>query len=56
MRREFDLACLPDQAADPMDRRDQLQDRVLGGDRVLQDRGIQYPPTPTPSAPMASTT
>jgi hypothetical protein len=30
--------------AHPADRRDQLRDRVLGRDRVLQDRGVHRPP------------
>ena len=34
-------------AADPADRRDQLGDGVLGGDRIIEDRGIQRPPGPT---------
>ena len=28
---------------DPADRGDQLGDRVLGGDRVIQHRGVQRP-------------
>ena len=48
---KLDLAGRPDQAADPADRRDQLGDGVLGRDRVLQDGGVQHPPTPTPQHP-----
>ena len=40
-----------DQPTDPTDRRDQLGDRVLGGDRILQHRGVQHPPTPPPKHP-----
>jgi hypothetical protein len=47
MRRQLELTRLPDQPADPADRRDQLGDGVLGGDRVLQDGGVQHPPPPT---------
>jgi len=35
----------------PADRHDQLGDRVLGGDRVLQDGGVQHPPTPPSEHP-----
>jgi len=48
---QLDLACLPDQPPHPADRRDQLGDGVLGGDRVGQDGGIQHPPTPTGEHP-----
>ena len=40
-----------DQPTDPTDRRDQLGDRVLGGDRILQHRGVQHPPAPPPKHP-----
>ena len=45
-----DLGGAGDLAADPADRGDQLGHRVLGGDRVVEDRGIQSPPglPPTP--------
>jgi hypothetical protein len=51
MRPKCDLAGRPDQPADPADRCDQLGDGVLGGDRVLQDGGVQHPPTPTGEHP-----
>jgi hypothetical protein len=51
MRPKLDLADAGDQPADPADRRDQLGDRVLGGDRVGQDGGVQHPPTSTPQHP-----
>jgi hypothetical protein len=51
MRPKLDLAGLPDQPAHPADRRHQLGDRVLGGDRILQDGGVQHPPTPTGKHP-----
>jgi hypothetical protein len=41
-----DLTCLGDQPPDPADRRDQLGDGVLGGDRIGQDGGVQHPPAP----------
>jgi hypothetical protein len=53
---QLDPAGLRHQAADPADRRDQLGDRVLGRHGILQDGGVQHPPTPTPSTPVASTT
>jgi hypothetical protein len=43
---QLDLTGHSHQPADPADRRDQLGDGVLGGDRILQDRGVQHPPTP----------
>jgi hypothetical protein len=54
--RHLDPAGLRGQPPHPADRRDQLGDRVLGGNRVLQERGIQHPPTPTRSTPVCSTT
>ncbi len=47
MRAQLDLAGAGDQPADSADRRDQLGDGVLGGDRVGQDGGVQHPPAPT---------
>ncbi len=43
---KLDIAGAGDQPPHPADRRDQLGDRVLGGDRILQDGGVQHPPTP----------
>jgi hypothetical protein len=51
-----DPAGLRDQPPHPTDGRDQLGDGVLGGHRVLQERGIQYPPPPTLQHPVCSTT
>ena len=44
---KLDPACPRHEPTHPTDRRDQLGDGVLGGDRVLQDRGVQHPPTPS---------
>ena len=46
----LDLGCLRHQPTDPTGRRDQLGDRVLGRDRIPQDRGVQ-PRRPRPPAP-----
>jgi len=46
VRPHLDLTCPWHQPAHPADRRDQLADRVLGGDRVLQEGGVQHPPAP----------
>ena len=43
-------------AGGPTDRGDQLADGVLGGDRVLQDGGVQHPPVLPESTPVCSTT
>jgi hypothetical protein len=53
---QLDLACPWQQPPDPTDRRDQLGDGVLGGDRILQDGGVQHPPTRPLSTPVCSTT
>ncbi len=42
--------------ADPADHRDQLSHGVLGGDRVVQDRGIQRPPGLALQRPVCDTT
>jgi hypothetical protein len=44
VRANLDRTSCRDKPADPADRGDQLDDRVLGGDRILQDRGVQHPP------------
>jgi hypothetical protein len=44
---QLDLAGRSHQPAHPTDRRDQLGDGVLGGDRILQDGGVQHPPIPS---------
>jgi hypothetical protein len=41
---QLDLTGHSHQPADPADRRDQLGDGVLGGDRTGQDGGVQHPP------------
>jgi hypothetical protein len=51
MAPKLDLARLRNEPTDPADRRDQLGDRVLGRDRILQDRGVQHPPTSTRKHP-----
>jgi hypothetical protein len=51
MRPELDLARLRDEPSHPADRRNQLRDRVLGGDRIGQDGGVQHPPTPSGEHP-----
>jgi hypothetical protein len=38
-------------AGHPTDRRDQLGDGVLGGDRISQDRGVHRPPPPATQDP-----
>ncbi len=53
VRAQLDLADPRDQPPHPPDRRHQLGDGVLGGDRILQDGGVQHPPTSTPSTPVA---
>lgn len=40
----------------PVDHRGQLRDRVLGGDRVAQHRGVQRPSGPPASTAVAATT
>jgi hypothetical protein len=47
VRGELDLARRHHHPPHPADRRHQLGDGVLGGDRVGQDCGVQHPPTPT---------
>ena len=51
MRPELDLARLRDEPSHPADRRNQLRDRVLGGDRIGQDGGVHHPPTPSGEHP-----
>ena len=51
-----DLGGTGDFAADPADRADQLGDGVLGGDRVVEDRGTQCPSGLARKAPVAATT
>jgi hypothetical protein len=51
MRPKLYLARLRDEPSHPANRRDQLGDGVLGGDRIGQDGGVQHPPTPTPPRP-----
>jgi len=48
---QLDRTGCRDQPTDPTDRRDQLGDRILGGDRILQHRGVQHPPAPPPKHP-----
>jgi hypothetical protein len=50
VRGQLDLTGRRDQPAHPADRRHQLGDGVLGGDRILQDGGVQHP-TPTGKHP-----
>jgi hypothetical protein len=42
---QLDHAGRRDQPAHAADRRDQLGNGVLGGDRISQDGGVQHPPT-----------
>jgi hypothetical protein len=42
-------------AGDPADRGDQLGHRVLAGDRIIEDGGIQRPPCPAVDRPVSIT-
>jgi len=55
VRAKLDRTGLREQPADPTLRRDQLRDRVLGRDRILQDRGVQHPPAPPRRTAVAAT-
>src|SRR5680860_1116114 len=49
--RDVHVAGFGDELADLADRRDQLRDRVLRGDRIIEHRGVQRPAGPTVEYP-----